>query len=324
MKILHICPSNKTGHLPVFIRHQLESLSSSGLMGDIIKFRGDELKFKNPINSFNQVLNLRRNIYFFKPDLIHAHWGSILGFLVCFLKPKNTKMILTIRGSDLNFASSESYTRNIMRYYLSRVAIRRSNFVIFVSRQLQLSSKIKSPKSTIIPDGTPLNIFKPRSKNYMRKKLKWSHQKKYIIFHNGGRPIDKNLDLALQTIEILKNKCKTIEFKVIDNGLSQKSLANMFSASDALLFTSLNEGSPNIVREAIACGCPVVSVRVGDVDKWVRLGKAGAVVKHDPALLAKMLEKVLLCNNKKVNFRVSEKYSLEKSTELILKIYNSI
>jgi teichuronic acid biosynthesis glycosyltransferase TuaC len=324
MKILHICPSNSAGRLPVFMRHQLESLSSSGFTGNVIKFRGNELKFKKPINSLNQILHLRKNIHFFKPDLIHAHWGSILGFLVCFLKPKNTKMILTIRGSDLNFASSESNARNILRCYLSRVAIRRSNFVIFVSKQLQLNSKIKLSKSTIIPDGTPLNIFKPRSKNYMRKKLKWSHKKKYIIFHNGGRPIDKNLDLALQTIEILKNKCENIEFKVIENGLSQKSLANLFSAADALLFTSLNEGSPNIVREAIACGCPVVSVRVGDIDKWVKLGKAGAVVKYDPVLLARMLEKVLLYNNKKVNFKVSEKYSLQRSTKLILKIYNSI
>jgi teichuronic acid biosynthesis glycosyltransferase TuaC len=324
MKILHICPTNKTGHLPVFIRHQLESLSGSGLIGEIIKFRGDDLKLKKPFNSFNQILNLKRNIYFFKPDLIHAHWGSILGFLVCFLKPKNTKMILTIRGSDLNFASSESYTRNIMRYYLSRIAIRRSNFVIFVSKQLQLSSKIKSPKSTIIPDGTPLKIFKPKNKNYVRKKLKWSNQKKYIIFHNGGRPIDKNLDLAMQTIEILKNNYENIELKVINNGLSQQSLANVLSAADALLFTSLNEGSPNIIREAIACGCPVVSVRVGDVEKWIRLGKAGAVVKHDPALLAKMLEKVLFCNNKKVNFAVSREYSLERSAKLLLEIYNSI
>jgi teichuronic acid biosynthesis glycosyltransferase TuaC len=324
MKILHICPTDSSGHLPIFIMHQLESLSSSGFMGDVIKFRGDDLKFKKPINSLNQILNLRKNIHFFKPDFIHAHWGSILGFLVCFLKPKNTKMILTIRGSDLNFAMSESKARNFLRCYLSRIAIRRSNFVIFVSKQLRLNAKIKSQKSTIIPDGTPLNIFKPRSKNYTREKLKWSHKKKYIVFHNGGRPTDKNLALALQAIEILKNKFENIEFKVIENRISQKRLAIMFSAADALLFTSLNEGSPNIVREAIACGCPVVSVRVGDIDKWVKLGRAGAVVEYDPVLLARMLEKVLFNYNKKVNFEVSEKYSLQRSTELILKIYNSI
>lgn len=323
MRILHICPVNENGHLPIFIKHQLKSLSSHNLQSKVIGFRGDALKLKHPLKTLIQISQLRSSIKEFKPQIIHAHWGSILGFLVYILKPKNSKMILTIRGSDLNYTLSESSIRNFIRTYLSRFVIKKSNFVIFVSKQLHIKSKIKSLKFAIIPDGTPLHIFYPRDKKYSRIKLKWSNKKKYIVFYSGGRSIDKNQDLAMQVIDILNTKFSNIEIKVIQGALSQTRLAYVFSAADALLFTSLNEGSPNIVREALACGCPVVSVRVGDVEKWVKLGKVGGIVNYDSKLLASMLEKVLMSNSR-VNCKVAEKFSVKTSTDLILKIYQSV
>ena len=65
-------------------------------------------------------------------------------------------------------------------------------------------------------------------------------------------------------------------------------------AADAFLMTSLMEGSPQVVKEAMACGCPIVSVDVGDVRERVE-GVEGCFVSdtRNPRDLANLLVKAL-------------------------------
>ena len=75
-----------------------------------------------------------------------------------------------------------------------------------------------------------------------------------------------------------------------------------------------------MVREAIACGCPVVSVSVGDVERWVNLSSAGQICEYDAQSLSLALEKVI-GENQMANSRIALEYSVEKTTERILDIY---
>ena len=61
------------------------------------------------------------------------------------------------------------------------------------------------------------------------------------------------------------------------------------NAADAVLLTSLHEGSPNAVKEAMACDVPVVAVDVGDVRE--RIGDADGcyVAAATPEALADKL-----------------------------------
>lgn len=319
LKVLHIVPVHGNGGLPTFLRHQIDSLGEQ-TETLVLSFRGVDLKFKTPIKSLKNILTFIHNVRSSRADVIHAHWGSLLGFLTVMAVPKEIPVVLTLRGSDVNKAKSEKWFENTLRRRLSRCAIRQANFCIFVSAQLYDSCDTKLTNFAIIPDGTPLQIFKPRSKVETRKLLFWSQESKYILFYCGGRPVDKNLSLAKDSIEILKKKIDNLEFIIIESAFSQIELASMMASADAFLFTSLNEGSPNIVREAIACGCPVVSVSVGDVERWVNLSGVGQICDYDAQSLSLALEKVV-GENQMANSNIALEYSVEKTSERILDIY---
>ena len=61
-------------------------------------------------------------------------------------------------------------------------------------------------------------------------------------------------------------------------------------AVDAALMTSHSEGSPQFIKEVMACGCPLVSVDVGDV-KEITAGVDGCyLVSRGPKEIAEKLQ----------------------------------
>lgn len=73
----------------------------------------------------------------------------------------------------------------------------------------------------------------------------------------------------------------------------------LMCAADCLLLTSKTEGSPQVVKEAMMCGCPIVSVDVGDVSERVS-GVEGCYVveSRTPQDLADKLHEAFLFTGK--------------------------
>jgi len=114
----------------------------------------------------------------------------------------------------------------------------------------------------ILPNGVDIELFRPLDKKECRNKLEWEWDKKYILFaSNPARP-EKNFVLAKQTIENLNND--KIELKVVYD-VDHKLMPIYLNAADVFLLTSKWEGSPNIVKEAMACNIPIVATEVGDI-----------------------------------------------------------
>jgi len=66
------------------------------------------------------------------------------------------------------------------------------------------------------------------------------------------------------------------------------------NASNALILPSIQEGSPNIVKETMACNVPVVATDVGDVSQLIGGTQGCTVCSHSAEELAVGLEKALL------------------------------
>ncbi|MBQ2594834.1 MAG: glycosyltransferase family 4 protein, partial [Candidatus Riflebacteria bacterium] len=68
-----------------------------------------------------------------------------------------------------------------------------------------------------------------------------------------------------------------------------KELEKIYSDLDLLVLCSKNEGTPVVIIEALAAGCPVAAVDVGGVREVLENGKTGRLLPSEPELFTKYL-----------------------------------
>jgi glycosyltransferase involved in cell wall biosynthesis len=83
---------------------------------------------------------------------------------------------------------------------------------------------------------------------------------------------------------------------VVANGLPQSKLVEHTNASNVVILPSLHEGSPNIVKEAMACNVPVVAADVGDVSQLIGHTTGCTVCSHDVEAFAEALKRAIAHN----------------------------
>jgi glycosyltransferase involved in cell wall biosynthesis len=97
------------------------------------------------------------------------------------------------------------------------------------------------------------------------------------------------------------------------------------NACDALVFTSMQEGSPNVVKEALACNLPVVSVDVGDVSERLRgVDNCELCADERPETIAAALERVFRrggrCDGRRAVLPLAE----DLMTQRVIALYRSV
>ena len=124
---------------------------------------------------------------------------------------------------------------------------------------------------------------------------------KYVLFAGAFDNKVKDPELAHQVIEIANNTtCAAGEIELIElKGYTRNQVTALMYNCDALLMTSKTEGSPQVVKEAMACGCPIVSVDVGDVaERTSGLEGCYVVTSREPKDIAEALQKALAFNSR--------------------------
>jgi glycosyltransferase involved in cell wall biosynthesis len=122
---------------------------------------------------------------------------------------------------------------------------------------------------------------------------------------------------------IANRPIKLIELK----GYTRDQVNALMYNCDVLLMTSKSEGSPQVIKEAMACGCPIVSVDVGDVAERTN-GVEGChvVPSREPKDIAEALEKALAYEGK-TNGRdriIEMGLSNEQVAQRLIAIYESV
>ena len=246
MKVLILCSKN-SGRIAPFITDQVEALQKTGVSCEYFTVEGKGIK-----GYLLNLLPLRRKIKSLKPDIIHAHYG--LSGVLANLQRK-VPVVTTYHGSDIN-------NPEVRRF--SKIAIRLSAWNIFVSQKnIQLSAVKK--RFSLIPCGVDTSVFKPMDKAMCRQKFGFDLHEKLILFAGAFDNRVKNPELAITAVAKIPD-ARLLELK----GYDRTQVAELMNAVDICLMTSHTEGSPQFVKEALACNCPVVSVNVGEVEELLQ------------------------------------------------------
>lgn len=269
MKILIVASYNK-GYFAPFIIEQVDALRQVGCEVDCFGIVGKGIK--GYLSAFNA---LRNKIKSFRPEIIHAHYG--LSGLLANLQ-RSVPVVTTYHGSDINLP-------NVLR--MSKIAMKLSAWNILVS---QRNVDIARPKKKyiLLPCGVNLLNYVEEDICAIKQKLNWNPPKKYILFAGAFDNKVKNAKLAQDSVSLLEN-AELIELK----GYTREQVIALFYAVDAFLMTSFTEGSPQVVKEAMACGCPIVSVDVGDVAEVVQGLEGCYIAERNPQDIASKLQESL-------------------------------
>lgn len=301
-KILVVCSEN-SGRIAPFIEEQVDALKKIGLQMEIFGVKGKGIR--GYLKNWKLLL---QHINEFQPDIIHAHYG--LSGLLANLQRK-VPVVTTYHGSDIN-------DKRIFR--ISKLTIRLSEHNIFVSQKNVDKAKLKK-KFSLISCGVDTSVFYPQNQEACRREMKLSKEKKYILFAGAFDNQVKNASLALNVVSTLKNT-ELIELK----DYTRENVACLMNAVNACLMTSHSEGSPQFIKEAMACNCPVVSVDVGDVKELLEGVKHCYLAKYDIQDIAEKLN-LLFENGERTNGKEKISNMHLDSTSVarrILEVYNSI
>jgi glycosyltransferase involved in cell wall biosynthesis len=322
-KILYILPIEEKSYGLPFARRQIRQVEKS--QGYKVKIFYYE-KRRSVFQFFKAAVKLRQLVNSFQPDISHAHYGSINGLLAGFFSRK--PLVITFHGSDLNKTPSDGWLGDRMARLFSNITALTASKIIVVSPPMIKNLWWKRKGVEIIPMGTDSEEFYPIQQTEAREKLKdeFEFGNPTILF-NGNNPAIKRTDIAEEAVRLLMEDFPQSRILKVEGNIEPQRMPWVVNACDVLILCSNSEGSPAIIKEAMACNLPIVATRVGDVAERIKGVYEARIVEQNPKAIAEGIKEVLILDHFKFNGRRELiRQGLDESALLrkLLKIYANL
>ncbi len=316
MKVLLI--THSTGHPETVcspgVNDQIAELQKMGVSLDVWTIRvGDKLSY---LKNLFKVLGLN-----FTPrryDLVHATYS--LNGLIALMQWKSP-VIVTLLGSDLVNKEHGDFTGE-RDSFIGRLVARFANRIIVQTAEMAAAVPDSADRVDIIPYGINTGIFHPMPVEAARHELELPLDSKIILFPYDPDRSEKQFHLLEKAVEFLRNNFPVQLIPVY--GRPRQILALYMNACDVLAMVSSHEGSPVAVREALACGLPVVSAPVGDVPDLISTVDGCHICTHDPADIADKIGRVLQSGRRIVPPETAVARNAAWSAGQIMEIYAKV
>lgn len=268
MKVLFISSGNVNQGIVPFIKSQGVSLSEiKELKIEYFPIVGEGifgyLKSRKEIREYVQNNDI---------DIVHAHY--ILSGWAAVLSRCKKPIVLSLMGSDA-YGIYNGKRATLASRYLTVLTWLIQPFVdAIISKSDNIASYVyQKSKSYIIPNGIDLEKVK-HNQLKDNTNLNLNTEKTNILFLGDPKNPRKNFKLVLNAVNGLNNSDINL---ITPYPTDHDSVLKYLNSVDVFVMASYMEGSPNVVKEAMACNCPMVVTDVGDTG-WVTEGVKGCLV----------------------------------------------
>ena len=279
-------PTTRNPRRCIFLKEQNDTLRQLGIEIDtfLIGAGISGLKHLNAIYRFHT--EVEQNNY----QVIHAQYG--LNACIAYTQFR-LPVVVTFWGDDVLENPAQNGRHTILSKILvglNKLLVRRASAVIVQSEEMK--RRLGRTDAYIIPFGVDLNLFQLMKKEEACRKLGFLPDRKTVLFANDPTLPVKQFALARKAVDLVKKKIAGIDLVTTGDEPREK-IPLYMNACDVLILTSLHEGSPMVVKEAMACNLPVVSVDVGDVRQVIGTTKNCFVTSRNPQEMAERIIQVI-------------------------------
>lgn len=312
--VTNMYPTQDRPAFGIFVKEQVDSLREAGVDVDVLAFDGSD-RIRNYLEAGR---TLRRTLRENPHNLVHAHYG--LTGVVARMQTR-CPVVVTFHGSDLlgEVGSRKQYTlQGKVKTVISRLV------ALCVAQRIVVADMLKSKlwlrSAVTIPMGVDLSLFKPMAPREAREQLGLPHDKQRVLFVAHPNDHTKRFDIAQAAVRLLQEAKLNIELLPLYN-VPHHQVPLYMNACDVLLLTSMHEASPCVIKEAMACNLPIVSVNVGDVAERIDGVEGCYLCDRTPQDVAAKLCKVLE-NGRRIDGREEmQNLSLQGVARKVIAVY---
>lgn len=269
-------------HLPyagIFVKEQIEAVQkqSSDITIDVYIINGA----KSRLCYLYSIWGIYQRIKKFKPDVIHIHYG-LSGLFLLFFPSFKHKTVITLHGGDIM-----PQQKKWVQIWLTKKILKKVAKVIILNQQMEQTLLREGINGEIVKCGVDTDFFECSG-------VEASKHFKTIIFPADPKRNVKNFPLFEKTLEIVKRSYSCPINIITFQNMDRQQIRKAMCSADCMILTSFSEGSPQVIKEALSCNLPIVSVDVGDVGEILQnVAGSHIVCEYNPEKLAEAALNVL-------------------------------
>ena len=301
-----------------FIKSQIDSLKRKGVDVDLLVIDGYKSKFHYIFAIVRLWIYCFRNHY----DLVHAHYG-LSGLVARF--QWRFPVVVSFCGDDLLGHSDQAGNPTLTSLFWVKLhkilacCVGRS-----IVKSQAMAQLLRGSACAVVPNGVDLNVFRPLDAAKCKKELGLDLDQQYVLFPYAKDNVRKNYILFEKAIRLLQEKYDIVLLPLVVDDVPNETIPVYLNAVELVVLVSFWEGSPNVIKEAMACNTRIVSVDVGDV-REILAGVEGCLLcGYEPEDVACKIKDILATARKTRGREAIAHLSLESIADRVLEEYKKV